>query len=1268
MKYLRRLRRSIGVFSVLPLLWLKQLWLQLRLLSLLLLLIIGVAISQLALSATAYADTYAEKPAPPTSLRVIRELPENAEKPVVVLYIQSLTWKQLQEASAQQGSIAFLDASALGNLSAPSNWGISILSESKNVGLYECTVASGFANYMEDIQYFIDNILPENGILVMVTAPVFAGRPANDTFTPIIIYGEGFSGFLTSDITHRRGLVTSSDIVLLAQVDPPQSGSSQDSPQVGSQQDSPQVGSPQDSPHDSLYLKATIRGIPTDLSTIERIQRLNNEKITIESVLQTKQAANFAFLTLVFIALAFSIVLFFLGRRSKPGSRGVLVPITRIIWLIVLAFPIATFLMFTYLPDSPSPADLVIAMVVWVTIISLFALLIGLRTKWVNSLFSLFTLMIVVIVAGQLFGGPIDTAGYLTYDITAGSRYYGLGNEQGALLFGSWITFSGLLINRYPDAFGIPFFKKWGFLLGSVFLLFVATSPWFGASFGPLVWGTLGCFFCWWLFNNRRLRWWIAILALLGSLGLALGVLYADIALNPVSHMNQVIPIINEGLWSLIVRLASDVWSYSFNLIRVYVPVVTIIFIVFLFILLVVLRIVKPGPYREFWLRNKAFAVAYSVCCFLAVVTFVIEDSGLFTPAALLIYPIAAFVWLVCDLHSWHLRILAEGGDPLSLRELQQQALGLLTPRAKGKVMQQNLDTDKNDFSENRIVGSRECDKGTGDRGTGDRGTVSFVTLSSHTANDKEEETQPSVARSTATMSVATLLSRFTGLIRTVAMAMALGNTLFTSEYYIANNLPNMLYELVAGGVLTTAFLPIYLAQLEKRGRDGAAKFSSNLLSISAIALSLVVLLATIFAPQVIFTQSFITPNLNIESATFFFRFFAIQVLFYGIGAIIGGLLNAHRRFLWPALGPVFNNVVGIITFVGYPFIAQYDPFVAKIWLALGTTLGVVAMFVVQLPALFKLKIPLRFHINLRDPALVDTLKMALPATAFIVMNIVAFSMMNNFALAVTGKGPATISYAWLWYQLPYGVIAVALSTALLTEMSKASAAENWDAFRTNVRLGLRTTLFLIFPLAAIIMMLSMQLAGLYHAGAFTSSDVKAVADLVAMWCLALPFYASYMFIYRIFSAKRDLKRFIIIDAFGRVLLIALYGFFTTGFGLWRGLGLVGIPLADACVNALLCALMLFVLRKELGSFGLTGIIWDSCKTLVAALIAIAVPYMILLGDFEQSQLMSLTMIALFGTFSLVVFYLIARLLKIPETAMINSLASRVVGLLRRKK
>ncbi|MDR0347064.1 MAG: hypothetical protein LBH56_01645, partial [Coriobacteriales bacterium] len=871
--------------------------------------------------------------------------------PFVFLYAPSLTWNALDTTSA--GPLTrLLDASAIGNLSAPRDWGISSLLQDSRVGIYTLSAPTGFSAAAATINNFIERELPANALLIIVSAPLFDGGTASRDFTPVIMHGAGLFGYLTSDSTHRSGLITAWDLTLLMN----------------------NLNEPVDSP---VYSVATVKGTEAapsaatadnaspnagsasnaSVSTTDstsRVERMRHETTTLNSMLATKAPVDFAFLMLVFITFALSILLLVLGRGGIPGSRGALIPAVRILWLIVLAFPPATFLMFCLLPAQPSATSLVIAIVAWVAVISFGALLIGWRTKWVNSLIALYALAIIVIVVGQIFGGPLNSPGYLTYDITEGSRYYGMGNEQGALYFGAWITLSGLVINRYPNARGIPAFKKWGYPLGSLILIFIATCPWLGASFGPLVWGFLGCFFSWWLFNGRRVRPWLVALMLLAAFGLALGVLFVDVTLNPASHMNQVIPSMQEGFVTLVTQIAMSVWTYSLELIRDYVPAVVIIFLFFILILLVVLRVLQPGTYREFWQRNSAFRATYSVCFVLAAITFVLEDSGVFTPAVLLIYPVACFVWLICDLHSWHLRILAHDSTeaPITLRELQQRALGLFA--RDGEAAPHSPLARK----------------------------TKHVNRSFARAHAREpEEVKASVGRSTATMSAATLLSRATGFVKTWAMAFALGNTILTSAYTIANNLPNMLFELFAGGVLTTAFLPIYLAQLEKHGRKNAASYASNLLSIGAIVLGAIALLATIFAPQVVFTQSFLkSDDFDAQSAIFFFRFFAIQVLFYGVGAIINGLLNAHRNFLWPALGPVFNNIVVIITFFGYPFIRNFSEVGAMAWLAIGTTLGVVALFVVQIPALAKLKIPLRFHVNFKDPALKDTLKMALPA------------------------------------------------------------------------------------------------------------------------------------------------------------------------------------------------------------------------------------------------------------------------------------------------
>jgi putative peptidoglycan lipid II flippase len=500
-------------------------------------------------------------------------------------------------------------------------------------------------------------------------------------------------------------------------------------------------------------------------------------------------------------------------------------------------------------------------------------------------------------------------------------------------------------------------------------------------------------------------------------------------------------------------------------------------------------------------------------------------------------------------------------------------------------------------------------------------------------------------------------------------MAFALGNTLLASAYSVANTMPNQVFELIAGGVLSSVFLPVYMNRRAKGGKRAADGYASNLLSIGLIVLGVITILATIFAPQVVFTQTFLTQGVDAEQATFFFRFFAIQILFYGVGGLFNSLLNAHREFLWPALGPIFNNIIVIATMFSYPIMNRTNPELAMIILALGTTLGVVAMFVIQVPALIRTRVKLRFRINLRDPALKESLKLVIPVTIFIVVNLVVVSVQNALAFRITPSGPATIQqYAFLWYMLPYGVIAVALSTALFTEMSQASAAQNWGKLRDNVRMGLRTTLFAIIPLAVTILVLSKQLAGLYHAGEFTADDVLIVANVLSAWCLALPFFATYRFIYRVFSSLRDLKAFIVIDLIGRLVQIGLSLSLSLGIGSWKGLGLIGIPLADAIAYILLTSGMLLLLYKRIGHFGLTRIVIDGLKIVLAAVLSALVPFIVIFFGGEDANLaVSLVKVLIGGSFTLTVFFLLCKFFQVPEISVVESLLGRVKGLFLRR-
>ena len=301
----------------------------------------------------------------------------------------------------------------------------------------------------------------------------------------------------------------------------------------------------------------------------------------------------------------------------------------------------------------------------------------------------------------------------------------------------------------------------------------------------------------------------------------------------------------------------------------------------------------------------------------------------------------------------------------------------------------------------------------------------------------KNADTTKSIARSTAMMSGLTLVSRVTGFVRTWAMAFALGNTVLAASFSLANNLPNMIYELVAGGVLSTAFLPIYLQQRNMRSREEGNRYASNLLSLAIIFLGVIALLASIFSPQVMLTQTLFSSSSSetVENAVWLFRFFAFQIIFYGVSAIFGGLLNAEREYFWPAISSVFMNLIIIATFFAYPFVNAASGQAGLLLLAIGTTLSIAVMACVQIPALVKAGFRFRFRIDLHDEGLHETLKLALPAILCTAINLVSLSFMNSCALHVAANGPASVSYAWMWYQFPYGVLGVALSTALFTEM-----------------------------------------------------------------------------------------------------------------------------------------------------------------------------------------------------------------------------------------
>ena len=538
-------------------------------------------------------------------------------------------------------------------------------------------------------------------------------------------------------------------------------------------------------------------------------------------------------------------------------------------------------------------------------------------------------------------------------------------------------------------------------------------------------------------------------------------------------------------------------------------------------------------------------------------------------------------------------------------------------------------------------------------------------------ANGPTGEMDESVHRSATLISVCVLISRITGFFRTWAMAFAMGSTLLASSYQVANNLPMMLYDMVIGGMLVTAFLPVYVSVKKRLGDEGGNEYASNLLTLTVIFVGSVSVLCSIFAPQLIFTQSFLSNQESMETSIFFFRFFAFQILFYAAGSIVSGLLNAHRDFLWSSIAPVFNNIIVIITFVAYAIVAPNDPQAALWIIAIGNPLGVFIQLSIQLPALARNGIRIRPRINLRDPALKETLSIGIPAVVVMVTSFMVVSVQNAAAYFVADNGPSIIAYARLWFTLPYAFLAVPITTAMFTELSELHANENMDGFKAAIVNGCKQILFLTIPFAMFLVIFAYPLVNLYHAGAFTADHVEGVATYLVFVAVSLPFYGVNTYLQKTFSALRQLKRY------------AVYNVICTALQITFTLALATQPMFDWHVRMAIIALgdTLFFLTSDLlcaaylyrtyGDFGIKKLLASILQGLSFGAIGAVVSVLLLIAlngiaPYAGSILLSLLYIILAGSAAVITTFGIAIWRRVDGVQPLQNIFDRILAKIKR--
>ena len=526
-----------------------------------------------------------------------------------------------------------------------------------------------------------------------------------------------------------------------------------------------------------------------------------------------------------------------------------------------------------------------------------------------------------------------------------------------------------------------------------------------------------------------------------------------------------------------------------------------------------------------------------------------------------------------------------------------------------------------------------------------------------------------SIGSSAALISICTIISRITGFARTWAMAFALGSTLLSSSYQVANNLPNQLYELVCGGMIVTAFLPVYVSVKKRLGQRAGNEYASNLLTLVVLLLGVVSLACMLFPSAVIYTQSFYSDQSQMATSVFFFQFFAIQIVFYGCSAIVSGLLNASRDYLWSSIAPVANNVIVILTFLAYSLVAPTDPALALYIIAIGNPAGVLVQMAIQLPALKRNGIRIRPRVNLRDPALRETLGIGVPAVIVMLCSFAVVSVQNAASYNFADNGPSILAYSRLWFTLPYSFLAVPITTAMFTELSDMRAEGNMEGVKRGIVGGTNQILFFMIPFALYLATFSMPLVTLYHAGAFTMEHVSSIATYLAVWAVALPLYGVNTYLQKTFSSLRRMGVFAGVNVLASAVQMGLTMFAASNAAT---MPIESIAVAETMFYLVSDVCLFAYLRRSLGAFGLRSVARAVAVALVlgaaGALAGGGVLWLLqtLVAPLSGSIVQALVYVIVGGAVALAVTFVPACALHVPETAFIERIVGKLAGRLIR--
>jgi putative peptidoglycan lipid II flippase len=532
-----------------------------------------------------------------------------------------------------------------------------------------------------------------------------------------------------------------------------------------------------------------------------------------------------------------------------------------------------------------------------------------------------------------------------------------------------------------------------------------------------------------------------------------------------------------------------------------------------------------------------------------------------------------------------------------------------------------------------------------------------------HEAAEAKAASPGGLLRANLLVASGTAVSRLTGLVRTSLILVALVGGL-NDAYNGANNTPNMIYELILGGILTASLVPLFTDDMERGdGQDG----TSAIISFALVALLIVSLIALFVGPALIHLFATGAPEANhdvyLKVGVPLSLLFAPQVFFYGLMAVWSAVLNSRHRFMAAAWAPVLNNLIAIATLIVATRVAGDNPSLRDaaedqriIWiLGVGTTLGIATMALSLYPAIRRSGVRLKFKVRLRHPAVQRAIRLSGWTFGYVIANLIAVVVIQILAKPSTGD-PTRYTVAYQYFQLPHALLAVSIMVTFEPLLGRADSRGDRTGFNTQLLLGFRLIALLIIPAAVGYLALPKGLDARTFTATGDLGKALGLSGIIAAFALGLPGFSTYLYALRGFYAMKNTKIPFVINCGENAINIATAVVFV------RWWGVVGLALSFSLAYTVSAMIAVVVLTRRSPGFDWGGLAQTWVKLLIAAAIMGGFVYGLVSYLAPSSALMLLPAVAIGIVVGAITYFASIYALNVPG---ISELMTRLPGLRR---